>query len=101
MIGGDGPRTLQRVIDYGDEWMPIGGFRTPESLQHRMDELSSMAKAAGRGPIPVSVFGAPMRKEQIESLDAIGVSRCVFFMPPEGADTVLPRLKHAAEVAGV
>jgi hypothetical protein len=60
-----------------------------------------MAKAAGRAPIPVSVFGTPMRKEQIEALEAIGVSRCVFGMPPQGADAVLPRLKHAAEVAGL
>jgi probable F420-dependent oxidoreductase len=101
MIGGDGPRTLQRVVDYGDEWMPIGGFRSPESLQRRIDELQRLAKAAGRGPIPVSVFGAPMRKDQVEALEAIGVSRCVFFMPPEGADAVLPRLRHAAEVARV
>ena len=101
LIGGDGPRTLQRVIDYGDEWMPIGRFRSPESLQRRIDELQLMAKDAGRGPIPVSMFGAPMRKEEIETLEAIGISRCVFIMPPEGADAVLPRLKHAAEVAGL
>ncbi|MDR7532408.1 MAG: LLM class F420-dependent oxidoreductase [Armatimonadota bacterium] len=25
IIGGNGPRTLQRVIEYGDGWMPIGG----------------------------------------------------------------------------
>jgi alkanesulfonate monooxygenase SsuD/methylene tetrahydromethanopterin reductase-like flavin-dependent oxidoreductase (luciferase family) len=101
LIGGDGPRTLQRVIDYGDEWMPIGRFRSPESLQRRIDELQSMAKAAGRGPIPVSMFGASMRNEDVEALEAIGISRCVFIMPPEAADVVLPRLKHAAEVAGL
>ena len=100
IIGGDGPRTLRRVVEYGDGWMPIG-LRSPASLRQRIWELQSMAKAAGREPIPVSVFGAPMLKEQLEALDAAGASRCIFFVPPAGADVVLPRLRHAAEVAGL
>jgi probable F420-dependent oxidoreductase len=99
LIGGDGPHTLNRVVDYGDGWIPIGGFRTPESLRRRIEELQRLASEAGRGPIPVTRFGAPMRKEQLEAFAAIGVERCVFFMPPAGSDAVLPRLKHAAEVA--
>jgi hypothetical protein len=39
-----------------------------------------------------------MRKEQLEQYEAIGIERCVFFMPPAEADVVLPRLKHAAEI---
>ena len=31
----------------------------------------------------------------------MGVQRVVFWTPPAGADVVLPRLKHAAEVAGL
>jgi hypothetical protein len=42
-----------------------------------------------------------MLKEQLEALEAAGVSRCIFFVPPAGADGVLPRLRHAAEVAGL
>jgi probable F420-dependent oxidoreductase len=101
LVGGDGPRTLQRVIEYGDGWIPIGGFRTPESLRRRIDELQRMAKDAGRDDIPVSVFGTAMRKENIEALAEAGVSRVVFFMPPASADEVLPRLKHAASAAGL
>ena len=99
LVGGDGPHTLKRVIEYGDGWIPIGGFRTPESLQRRIEELQRLAADAGRGPIPVTLFGAPMRKEQLEAYAAIGVERCVFFMPPAAAEVVLPRLKHAASVA--
>ena len=101
MVGGDGPHTLARVVEYGDEWIPIGGFRTPESLGHRIDELQRLAKEAGRARIPVTTFGAPMRKEIIEAYEGIGVGRSVFFMPPAPADDVLPRLKHAAEVCGL
>jgi hypothetical protein len=81
--------------------MPIGGFRSPESLQHRIDELQRLAKEAGRAPIPVSVFGAPARKELLETYAAMGVHRCTFFVQPERADAVLPRLKHYAEVCGL
>ena len=42
-----------------------------------------------------------MRAEQIEALEAMGVHRIVFWAPPAAADVVLPRLKHAAEVAGL
>ena len=101
LIGGDGPRTLQRIVEYGDEWMPIGGFRQPESLGRRIEELQRMAKDAGRDRIPVTVFGSPIRKEIVEQYEAVGVHRAVFFMPPAEADVVLPRLKHAADVAGL
>jgi probable F420-dependent oxidoreductase len=99
LIGGDGPRTLQRVVEYGDGWIPIGGFRSPESLGHRIDELQRLAKEAGRGAIPVTLFGASMKPEWLEAVIAAGVSRIVFFMPPAGSDEVLPRLKRAAEAA--
>jgi probable F420-dependent oxidoreductase len=100
LIGGDGPHTLKRVVDYGDGWLPIG-FRSPQSLRGRIDELQRMAKEAGRDAIPVTVFGAPIRKETIEGLAAAGASRIVFWAPPAPADEVLPRLKHAASVVGL
>jgi probable F420-dependent oxidoreductase len=100
LVGGDGPRTLQRVVEFGDEWMPIG-WRAPEDLGKRIDELQRLATEAGRAPIPVSVFGTAMRAETLEALGAAGVHRVVFFMPPAEADAVLPRLQHAAKVAGL
>jgi hypothetical protein len=34
-------------------------------------------------------------------MEGMGISRCVFGVQPAGADEVLPRLKHAAEVCGL
>jgi probable F420-dependent oxidoreductase len=101
LIGGDGPRTLARVVAYGDEWMPIGGFRSPESLRRRIDDLRQLAANAGREEIPVTVFGAAARPDQIEALTAIGVNRAVFWLPPAGADVVMPRLRRCAEAASL
>ena len=97
---GDGPRTLQRVIDYGDEWMPIAMRGT--DLRARIEELQTMAKAAGRQQIPVSVFGVPPRADFVERMRALedaGVHRIFFGLPPADAGTVLPLLRSAAEVA--
>ena len=100
LIGGAGPRTLDRVIEYGDGWMPIGG-RTGAVLGEKIKELQSKAKEAGRGPIPVSVFGVPPSKEAIEAYKEMGVDRVLFGLRPEGAENVIPALKRYAEVAGL
>jgi probable F420-dependent oxidoreductase len=96
LVGGDGPRTLVRVVDYGDEWMPIAG-RGRAGLGERIEELQALAKDAGRGPIPVSVFGTPPKGEFIEKYAALGVGRCVFQLPPVETEEALSRLKHYAE----
>ncbi|MCL6645433.1 MAG: LLM class F420-dependent oxidoreductase [Dehalococcoidia bacterium] len=100
LVGGAGPHTLDRVLEYGDGWMPIGG-RTGQVLGAMIRELQERAKAAGRGPIPVSVFGVPPSKEVIAQYAEMGVDRVIFGVRPEGADQVLPALKRYAEVAGL
>jgi probable F420-dependent oxidoreductase len=100
LIGGDGPRTLQRVIEYGDEWLPIAG--RGRELRGRIEELQSLAKAAGRDRIPVSLFSVPPRAEIVErlrELEDVGVHRMFFGLPPADAATVLPLVRAAAEVA--
>ncbi|MBI2766124.1 MAG: LLM class F420-dependent oxidoreductase [Chloroflexi bacterium] len=97
LIGGNGPRTLDRVIEYGDEWMPIG-TRTPD-LPQRITELQVMARAAGRAAIPVSIFGAQASPESFAELEAMGVTRLCFGLPPAPAEETLPRMKRYAEAA--
>jgi alkanesulfonate monooxygenase SsuD/methylene tetrahydromethanopterin reductase-like flavin-dependent oxidoreductase (luciferase family) len=96
VIGGDGPRTLDRVVEYGDEWMPIAG-RSGNALEARIGELQAKAKAAGRGPIPVSLFAAPPRAEMLGPLEEAGVTRAVFVLPPVPSEDALSRLKRYAE----
>jgi probable F420-dependent oxidoreductase len=100
LVGGAGPRTLDRVIEYGDGWMPIGG-RSGAVLGQMIAELQEKAKAAGRGHMPVSVFGVPPSKEVIENYESMGVERCLFGLRPETADKVIPALQRYAEAAGL
>jgi probable F420-dependent oxidoreductase len=94
IVGGGGPRTLQRVIEYGDEWMPnrVRG----EELKNKIAELQQMARDAGRNPIPVTMFGVRPSPEVIDHYAQIGVSRCLFGLPSAPADEVLPLLNECA-----
>ena len=89
-IGGNGEHTLRRVIQYGDAWMPIPGRGA--NIGERMKELQEMAAAAGRGPIPVTVYGTMARDEVVGHYHEIGVDRCIFWLPSAPADEVMPAL---------
>ncbi len=98
LVGGDGPHTLQRVVEYGDGWMPIlGRGQTP--LSERIAELNRLAAEAGRDRIPVSVFGASPQAEVIQHHAELGVERCIFWLPPASREQVLPLLDSYAELA--
>lgn len=97
IVGGGGPHTFQRVVEYGDGWMPILG-RVEGSIKDQIEKLNSMAADKGRGPIPVTAFGAQPRTETIDEYAAAGIERCVFWVPPASAEDVLPALDRYAEL---
>jgi probable F420-dependent oxidoreductase len=98
ILGGNGPRALERVVDYADEWMPLP-VRTGPPLDERIAELQRLAATAGRGPIPVSIYGARPDLATIDRLAAAGVSRCVFWLRPGPAADVLPLVHTYGELA--
>jgi probable F420-dependent oxidoreductase len=98
IVGGNGPRTLKRVLDYGDAWIPIHG-RGPD-LVERIGELARLTEEAGHAPIPVSIFGLRTVDEAtLERYRKAGVRRFVIGLPPGPPSDVLPLLKHHAETA--
>ncbi len=96
LVGSDGPRGIQRVVRYGDEWFP--GARGVDSFEDKIKELNDLAARAGRGPISVSVFGVPPDPARLEQYRLDGVTRCLFALPSAGADVVLPKLDELAEL---
>ena len=95
IIGGDGANTLQRVVRYGDGWMPIG---RRADFKARIDELNQLSAAAGRADIPVTIFGAAPKPEVIDAYAEAGVERLLFHLPPAPRDEVLPLLEQRAEL---
>ena len=91
LMGGDSPKTLDRVVRYADEWLPIPG-RGTVPFPDRIKELQDKAAAAGRGPIPVGVFGAPPVAAKLNEYAQLDIRRCLLSLPSEPADVVLPLL---------
>ena len=78
MIGGNGPKVIDRVLRYGDAWMPQ--HRHGNAIQ-RIDELQRRAAEAGRGHIPVVVFGVPAKAEVLAEYEQAGADRAVHWLP--------------------
>jgi probable F420-dependent oxidoreductase len=98
LVGGNGPKVLDRVLAYGDEWMP-NRIGDEESFFRRVAELQERAQAAGRGSIPVTFSGAPGKPDVIERLAGAGIHRCVFYVRPAPSGEIERHLdKRAALV---
>lgn len=98
LIGGGGPTVLDRVLDYGDGWIPL---RVPldglAAFGERVGELRARAADAGRPRPDVTVYGASPKPAALESYAALGVDRVLFELPDvvdagEPADAVLRTL---------
>jgi probable F420-dependent oxidoreductase len=88
LLGGNGPRTLQRVVRYCDGWMPNRG-----DWLARVPELQAMAADAGRGPIPVTTYGGFRDgPADVERLRDAGIERVIWYIPADGRDAALRRL---------
>jgi probable F420-dependent oxidoreductase len=96
LIGGAGPKTLRRVVSYGDGWIPPLAW--VDDLAERIATLQRLAAEAGRPPIPVTVMGVKGRPELIRQLEDIGASRVVISLPAAGSEEILPRLDHYARL---
>ncbi len=98
LVGGNGPKVLDRVLAFGDEWLPNAGRESVDSLIGRVGELRNRAGAAGAGEIRVTAFGAPSDREVLERYAEAGVHRAVLFVPPEPREEVAPRVARYGDL---
>jgi len=99
ILGGDGATTFDRVVEFGDGWMPILRANRPDPVG-RIPELRARLEKAGRDPkaVPVSIFFAPPERRALDALAAAGVARTIFGLPAEPRDSALPKLDAYAKV---
>jgi probable F420-dependent oxidoreductase len=96
LMGGDGPKTFDRVIEFCDGWMPIGyGI---QGLPEKIGDLRRRAADAGRDPdsISVTIFGAKPERLALDQFAEAGVERVIFMLPPADRDTVMPLVDQYA-----
>jgi probable F420-dependent oxidoreductase len=101
IIGGMGPKVLDRVLDFGDAWAPNPGWPPMPDLPDRIIELRERASAAGRPHIPVLIFGVSDDGDQIERYAEIGADACIFLLPTLPHDQTLEAVGHIARIAGL
>ena len=98
-IGANSKWVFDRIADYADGWMPIGGLGSGN-----MERLRAALNAKGRRveDIALALFGAPPDAEQLTGRIAQGFDHAIFPLPAAAAEKVLPALdRYAAVVAAV
>jgi probable F420-dependent oxidoreductase len=77
LLGGDAPTVLQRVVAWGDGWLP--NRVTPAQLREKRATLDRLAREAGRDPaaLTISVHGQPADRDLIERLHDAGATRVI------------------------
>ena len=100
MVGGHGDGVLDRVLDFGDEWLVMPAPRRPP-LADRIAALMEGADKRGRRRPSVScqLYGA-LRPEIIENLIAAGVGRVDFQLIHGSPDEMVEAIARLGEQIG-
>lgn len=97
LVGGNGPGTEDRVLAFGDGWLPQAGpLEDVGELERRAAALRRRAAEAGREGIPVTVFGTPPKPELLDALAAAGADRCLLTIRNHTEDEALSLLDSYA-----
>ena len=101
LMGGDGPTTFDRVVEYCDGWMPIGSRNSGgPSLSEKIALLKRQASEAGRDPesLDITSFGVRPDPELVARLEESGVNRIIFTLPSEERAQVTPLIDECARL---
>lgn len=93
LVGGSGPTTFDRVLEFGDGWMPVYG-RGTAALR---DQISDLRERAG-WRLPVTMFAVVPQPEVVAELAAAGVDEVLFDLPTQPETDTLGRLDQLAEL---
>ena len=97
LLGGSARNVLQRVVAWGDGWMPIRV--TPEEVKMGRATLDALATAAGRDPstIDITVFGQASDPESLQRFAESGASRVIVRLSTTLSNAALTELEQMAE----
>jgi probable F420-dependent oxidoreductase len=78
LLGGSARNVLQRVVAWGDGWLPTGPI-TPERVGEARATLDALTKDAGRDPrtLSISVHGQSADRDLVKRLLEAGATRVV------------------------
>lgn len=95
LVAGNGPRVAERVIAYGDEWIPM---LRPGVLDHIREFKREARKPGSDAPIPVTLFGGEL--DEVDAYTAAGVDRVLFWVRPQSTVAMTKTVDHIARTLG-
>ncbi len=92
-IGANSKWVFDRVADYADGWLPIGGLGSGN-----MERMRAALQAKGRKveDLDLALFGAPPDVAELKGRIDQGFDHLIFSVPSESEDKVLPLLDRYA-----
>jgi probable F420-dependent oxidoreductase len=90
-VGGNGPTVEDRVLAFGDGWMP--NVVNDDELLGRIAALRSRAGF----DVPVSINASPRRPERLQRYAEAGVERAIFYLPSSGRAEIEERMDKVQE----
>jgi probable F420-dependent oxidoreductase len=92
IVGGAFPYSARRAIRYGDGWIPQASRGAYAEIADMIPEFRKMATEAGRdaSKIEITVWFPKKDPDLMKRYQDLGVSRVVFNLESEKADTILP-----------
>jgi probable F420-dependent oxidoreductase len=88
LVGGSGPTVLERVLAFGDAWLPLYGADGADL--DRVQELHAKAER----PIGVEVMGVPAHAQAIDRVQRVGARRAIARLPSGGRSVVERELER-------
>jgi probable F420-dependent oxidoreductase len=95
LVAGNGPRVAERVIAYGDEWIPM---LRPDVLRHIAEFKRTARKPGSDEPIPVTLFGGELA--EVDAYAAAGVDRVLFWVRPQDTARMTKTVDRIAGILG-
>ena len=88
LVGGSGPTVHDRVLGFGDAWMP--NVVDDDLL---LGQIDALRRRAGRD-VPVTINASPTRPERLARYRDAGVERALFYLPQDAGDALERRLER-------
>lgn len=95
LVAGNGPRVAERVVAYGDEWIPM---LRPGVLDDIAHFRRTARKPGSDEPIPVTLFGGI--PEDVAAYERVGVDRCLFWPRPMSTHDATRLVDRIARMLG-
>jgi len=94
LLGGDGPRTFDRIVDYCDGWLPI--VLPNMDIDKKIKDLKDKAKEAGRDPEKVTVSAiipaGLVNDDMVDRVKDSDIERVVLGVAPDKESVVTQAL---------